>query len=375
MDPDYSQMADGVSRLGFGNGMEDNDDDILTYDTHTIGYQSNAFLEAKYRGEPVHKTGATIHGNTKTGLPFMVDTWHDSKGQYRTSIQIHLLSGVDFYKSIHSRLSTSKKEFIVFFPISKYMSRGDFAFQTFFLDGKQLTETEKKSILCTMKTHSKSSSRIKTVSRVVERTKVADFYYEQRIPLPKQCMHQLAEEGVGDDYFFGKRFVQYPDGSIHMHVELLGNVVDSYTPEELELQPVPQVASAIHGQGVTAMETESFVGGARILKNDYVASAVRTRSVKRTCTSTDPSQAQLNSDVARREGNRVLQLAEAHEQVPYQNQHAHQQQQLLQQALGDYDEDDESMLSDTAGTGPSEAVQLKQASSLQQAAAKGGHPF
>ena len=38
MDPDYSQMADGVSRLGVGNGMEDNDDDILTYDTHTIGY-------------------------------------------------------------------------------------------------------------------------------------------------------------------------------------------------------------------------------------------------------------------------------------------------------------------------------------------------
>jgi hypothetical protein len=62
-----------------------------------------------------------------------------------------------------------------------------------------------------MKNHPKSIARMSTVSKVAGRSKVADFYYEQRIPLPKPCMHQLAGKEDGDDFFYDKRFVQYPD--------------------------------------------------------------------------------------------------------------------------------------------------------------------
>ena len=113
------------------------------------------------------------------------------------------------------------------------------------------------------------------------------------------------------------------------------------------------------------METESVVGGATILRNDYVASHLRPRQFKRTCTAptaTDPNAPQLSHDDARREALRVLQIAETQ-----------QQQQAFQQqpALGQYEEDD-SMLSDSAETGPTDAVPLHKTSSLQQAARKGG---
>lgn len=136
-------------------------------------------------------------------------------------------------------------------------------------------------------------------------------------------------------------------------------VTDSYC--ELESKQIPKVASAIRGQGVINMETESFIGGATILRNDYVASTVRPRSVKRTAA--DPSTLELSHEDARREALRVLELAEAQHQVPYHvQQHAHHHQQAV-------DDDDES-LGDTDEPGQGKTVQLKQASSLQQAAAK-----
>ena len=48
---------------------------ILTYDTVTVRYQSNAFREARRRGEAVEKVASTVYGNTKTGMAYMLDYW------------------------------------------------------------------------------------------------------------------------------------------------------------------------------------------------------------------------------------------------------------------------------------------------------------
>jgi hypothetical protein len=124
--------------------------------------------------------------------------------------------------------------------MNKYMARADFAFRTFFLDAKQVSETDEKTFLFVMENHPKITARMQTVSKIVSRVSVEIFYYEQRIPLPKQCMHQRAGKEDGDEVFYGKHFLKYPDGSIHMHVELLAVVVDSYCPQEL--LSIPHVA-------------------------------------------------------------------------------------------------------------------------------------
>ena len=41
----------------------------------TVRYQSNAFREARRRGEAVEKVASTVHGNTKTGMAYMLDYW------------------------------------------------------------------------------------------------------------------------------------------------------------------------------------------------------------------------------------------------------------------------------------------------------------
>lgn len=253
--------------------------------------------------------------------------------------------------------------------MNKYMARADFAFRTFFLDAKQVLETDEKAVLYVMENHPKSIARMQMVSKIVSRGSVESFYYEQRIPLSKQYVHQLAGKDDGDEKFStASTSSKYPDGSIHMHVELHAVAVDSYSPQEL--QSIPHVASAIPGQDATLMETESAVGGVTILRNVYVPSVVRNRSVKRTCTAPTATAPSAPHDDTRREAQSVLQLAEAQQQ-----QALHQQQ---QQAKVDYEEDedgwgDSSVLSATAESGLSEAVD--QASSLQQSAAKGGLSF
>ena len=59
-------MSDGVSRLGLGCGVEE-DNDNLTYDTVTVLYQSNAFREACRRGEAVEKVASTVYTNASKG--------------------------------------------------------------------------------------------------------------------------------------------------------------------------------------------------------------------------------------------------------------------------------------------------------------------
>jgi hypothetical protein len=322
-------LGSRVSRLSVGSN--DDEYDTLTFDTPTVGYHSNAYMEANHLGKRVVKSTA-IHGNAKVGNPYIIDLWTDSKGRSRVSIQMHLPSGSAFFESVAVRVSTDQKELVISFPMNQYMSQANSAMQTFFVDGKQLTDYDKCAMKTVMTNHSKVRSRNVSVSKVVQRVKVEDFFYEQRIPLPKHCMHDLASPADGDDFFHGKRFITYPDGSTHMHVELLSKVQDSYCPQEAKPKPTTHVASAIQGQVGTTTETARVAVGATILQND---SDVRARSVKRAFT--DPSATASvpppNHDDARREALRVLHMADI-QQAHQQKQHqALQHQALQQQAL------------------------------------------
>ena len=74
-------------------------------------------------------------------------------------------------------------------------------------------------------------------SKVKGRSVTSGFFYEQRIPLPRKCKHVLASSTDGDTFFFGKKFIEYPHGSVFLHVELVVETQDNYCPEERMLDP------------------------------------------------------------------------------------------------------------------------------------------
>lgn len=114
------------------------------------------------------------------------------------------------------------------------------------------------------------------VSKTFGRSETAGYFHKQRIKLPRECLFEFAKATDGDDFFHGKKFIQYPDGSVHMHVELLCKPKDGFCPSEVAAPPYTQVASgnnlpqSVVG-GVQPMDTSSFglVGGATVLHDHY----------------------------------------------------------------------------------------------------------
>ena len=256
-----NDISDAVSRLGFG-------DDSVFGDV-TVGYKS-AYQQAVEKGEKVAKT-ATYRGNTECGLPYIVDLWRDCNGRVRISIQLWCLSGDDFHTKLLARVSTSAKAFVISWPMNPNMERGDHAFHSFIMDQAELTKFQMDALMYIVKNHPKSIARIQSVSMVKQRqqTEEGARYHEQRIPLPRKVMHQLATEVDGDAFFHGLKFVKYEDGSVHMHAELLGEQKDCYTPEERKQAPVTKVAKSppLPTNVPVPMETGSVaeIRGARVL--------------------------------------------------------------------------------------------------------------
>ena len=289
---DFKDISDAVSRLGFGDAGDSIFDDV------TIGYKS-AYQQAKEKGENVTKT-RSYRGNTECGLPYIVDIWRDSNGRVRISLQIWCLSGDDFHTKLLARVSTSGKDFVLAFPMNPNMERGDHAFHSFIMNEAELNKFEQEALMYIVKNHPKAIARIQSVSKIKQRQQTAEGgrYHEQRIPLLRKVMHQFATELDGDAFFHGLKFVKYDDGSVHMHVELLGEQKDCYTPEERKQAPVTQVAKSppLPTNVPVPMETGSVsgshVGGATVLSNEFEpdASSPRRSSKRRSTGGDSPAQ-------------------------------------------------------------------------------------
>lgn len=289
-DPDYvyeEDLTDAISALGV---------DDYSYDTVTTAYHSEKVknqckTNKQCHGRPSPKLeGSMIHGNTKMGLPYILDMWRDTRSRARVSVQVQMLSGNDMYKKVFARVSTNKKEIVITLPMSPYLRRSDFAFDTFLLSASNLSEHDKYCMRVLLKHHPKSAARMVAVSKLNSRCVTEGFFYEQRIPLPRKCQHEFAVCTDGDESFFGKKFIQYPDGSIFLHVELLAEVHDNYIPEERMLDPsvMNAAAAAAAAATTTRMEVDND-SEARVLPDTFEGgrAAATSRSAKRPATDQD----------------------------------------------------------------------------------------
>jgi len=199
-----------------------------------------------------------------------LDLWRDCNGKARISAQVHLLSGATQYRKVLTRVSTDQKDLVLTLPMSPYMSRSDLAFNTFLLAASSLTETDLHYMKILLKHHPKIASRMVAISKIQGRSATEGFFYEQRIRLPRACNFEFASKD-GCDMFHGKKFVEYPDGSVFLHVELTAETKDSYVPMERLLDPsmmktVPKTTS-------TPMDVDNPSGGARVLSDEEASAA------------------------------------------------------------------------------------------------------
>ena len=170
-------------------------------------------------------------------------------------------------------------------PMSPYMARSDFAYETFLIDAAKLSEQDQHCMRVLLQHHPKVAGHMVAVSKVKGRSNTDGFFYEQRISLPRKVRHQFAAASDGDEIFYGKKFVEYPDGSVFLHLELLCKQKDNYIPEERLLDPSLMRTAAAAAASATAGAME-VNGGARVLAGDFEGGAAR-KSVKRAATAQD----------------------------------------------------------------------------------------
>jgi hypothetical protein len=284
-DPDYDpaeELCNEVSALGI------NDDD-LTYDTATTPGSKSEFFLSKKRGET--KKNASIQGTTPSRLRYQLDYWQDSLGRALISSQFHLLSGMDTYKKTFVHLSTDQQHLVLISEVNQFLVNGGLAFETFLLDDMALSDQDKHYLQVILKHHPKKAARLVAVSKTWGCSNTAGKFYEQRIKLTRKCLHEFAKLEDGDEFFHGKKFVQYLDGSVHLHVELLIKPKDGYCPPEVTAAPVTMIASAanlpqllVGGGGWEPLDLSQVagLGGARVLQGKYNPSYTRKGSCKQT---------------------------------------------------------------------------------------------
>ena len=181
----------------------------------------------------------------------------------RVSVQVQLLSGNDAYKKVFLRISTDGMALVLTRPMSPYMARSDFAFSSFILAERKgcLSDQELHYHKVLLKHLPKCTAHMVAVSKVKGRSMTDGFFCEKRIPLPRKVRHSFATVEDGDELFQGKKFIQYPDGSVFLHVELIAESKDNYIPEERMLDPKVVKTPVTDGPTAILMETNT----ARIL--------------------------------------------------------------------------------------------------------------
>ena len=97
--------------------------------------------------------------------------WRNTRSRQCISVQVQLLTGKDAYRQVFARVSTDQNELVLTMPMSKYLIRSDFAFDTFLLADPQLSENDKHCMHILLKHHPKSAAHMVTAFKTKGRSK------------------------------------------------------------------------------------------------------------------------------------------------------------------------------------------------------------
>ena len=113
------------------------------------------------------------------------------------------------------RVGSSGDEFVLLIPKSRFMGNPKVSFETYVLNNLGNTDVESHEKI--LEYHPKSVARRLQLSDINQNGNVMEF----RIKLGSKFSLDLASVANDDPYFYGDKLVTYPDGSCHLHVELV----------------------------------------------------------------------------------------------------------------------------------------------------------
>jgi hypothetical protein len=159
--------------------------------------------------------------------PFVADLWKSGQPNHRWSCQVHLRSGNEVHLTTLVRISSDSNSLIIRQPKSTH----------FFDPRDAFSYIVMPELLWDL--HPRCVARVETIAKLKGRDVNKELYDEQIIPIPFNAKHLFANtESDGDEIWIGKKFVVYPDGEVHVHVEVAKDIHDSYkhSPDKPDLE-------------------------------------------------------------------------------------------------------------------------------------------
>jgi hypothetical protein len=130
----------------------------------------------------------------------------------------------DLIQRVTYRVSTAKNELVIVMPVSQYFGEPTDAFNHYVLGDIGDADAEKQRGLLVW--HPKSNARRLHLAELRKRSPSVNTTMEFRIPLRRKFSLDFATVANNDPYFYGAKFVHYPDGSLFLHCELIADTVE-----------------------------------------------------------------------------------------------------------------------------------------------------
>jgi hypothetical protein len=164
-----------------------------------------------------------------TILPHVMAFWKDSNLIKRISIRIQLLSGENPVRLVNWRVSTDQKAFIIGVKLDETFMTPEQAFYCLTLAGVKDT-TEHHHLKLMLQHHPKTLAYREAVSRLNGRDHNKDVVVDEaRFPLPFKVQHRFTTKSE-DPLFNGIKTETKQNGVQFLHVELIGDMIDGYSP-------------------------------------------------------------------------------------------------------------------------------------------------
>ncbi len=225
-------------------------------------------------------------------LPFFVDYWYDKRTQARASIQVHLPSfNESMLSRITCRVGSNQRELVLLVPVTKYL--GDpVHFERYVLRG--IAESDRTAHKKILEWHPKTAARNLTLAELKSSPTCNIVTMEVQIPIDFKVALDFASVANDDPYMiYGHQIFHYPDGSAHLHVELVGECVSSGS-NSAKATPVFKVPDSVDVVSVSGTRTMTdSCSYMEITVGEEPSAVPRTKNcgTRRLRTSSDTSEA------------------------------------------------------------------------------------
>ena len=195
----------------------------------TVGFKSTTGRLVRFDERTKSLATKKVLERPSTILPHMMAYWKDAKLMRRVSLRIQLLSGNNPVKLVNWRVSTDQKSFILGVTLDESFMTPEEAFHCHTLACVK-DPTAHRVLEMVLQHHPKTLAYREAVSRLKGRDHNKDEVVDEaRFPLPFKVQHRFPTRSE-DALFHGIKTETKRNGVQFLHVELIGEMVDGYSP-------------------------------------------------------------------------------------------------------------------------------------------------